>query len=77
MKLAVQKLHKYFEDKPAFTQVSFAAAIGVTPSYVSMLLDGTRDKPGQQTIFNIRQLVSLTGYDIDLIDWNQEADDEA
>lgn len=76
MKLAVQKLHQYFDDKPSFTQTAFAEAIGVTPGYVSMLLDGTREKPGQQTIFNIRQLVALTGYDIDLIDWNQEADDE-
>ena len=76
MKLAAQKLHKYFKDKPAFTQVAFAEAIGVTPGYISMLLDGSREKPGQQTIFNIRQLVALTGYDIDLIDWNQEADDE-
>lgn len=76
MKLARKKLLQYFKDKPAFTQASFAEAIGVKPGYVSMLLDGSRPNPGQQTIFNIMRLVAITGYDIDLIDWQHEADDE-
>lgn len=76
MNLAVQKLHKYLKDKPGVTQIAFAQIVGITPGYMSMLLDGSRDKPGQQIIFKIRQVVSLTNYDIDLNDWYQPAEPE-